>query len=182
MRLSVLMLAIGFILIQNYKTFACNCPESEQGASSIFLGKVIEVNHYEDYSETVFQVEKIWHGIIAYQIRVISYNNDCKLNFAKKYDYKVYAYETENGQLVTDRCSRTDFLSEIKKHPEELEGGFVFTGNPEIDSCYLGNRRRYKNACHRVYAPVCGCDGNTYGNRCAADNAGMTIAHEGRCK
>jgi hypothetical protein len=71
MRYSVLMLSIGFILIQNVKIFACNCQsqatidEAKQRASSIFLGKVIEVNHYKEYSEAVFQVEKIWQGIIA---------------------------------------------------------------------------------------------------------------------
>lgn len=36
--------------------------------------------------------------------------------------------------------------------------------------------------CADIYAPVCGVDGVTYGNRCEADCAGVPIAHEGECR
>lgn len=36
--------------------------------------------------------------------------------------------------------------------------------------------------CDLLYAPVCGCDLKTYGNECAARQAGVTILSKGECR
>ena len=45
-----------------------------------------------------------------------------------------------------------------------------------------GECRETPEVCAEIFAPVCGCDGETYGNACEAGVAGVSIEHQGTCE
>ena len=61
---------------------------------------------------------------------------------------------------------------------------FILNGCPAEDEpkgCIDDSKICKDCACIEIYEPVCGCDGQTYGNSCYAGIAGVTQFVEGTC-
>ena len=72
--------------------------------------------------------------------------------------------DTPQGCKSNDDCAATAYC----EHPGfSCEGRGQCVPRPEV--------------CAQVYAPVCGCDGNTYPNACSAAAEGVSVAAEGEC-
>jgi hypothetical protein len=69
-------------------------------------------------------------------------------------------------------------------HPPCFEGEFCKfpVGSCGEDPAVPGLCTEMPGGCPDVWDPVCGCDGNTYGNECEADAAGVSIRYLGECQ
>lgn len=86
---------------------------------------------------------------------------------------KDFKEQCEEPQLCGRRgdkpCDKGDFCL----FPPENQCGATDLG---------GSCQPRPKGCTKAYDPVCGCDGQTYGNKCLAHSKGVSVEHEGKCK
>lgn len=96
----------------------------------------------------------------------VGYGNACE---AKVAGVNV-AYQGE-CKLTSNNCSSNADCRDKSQYCAKKEG----------DCAGLGVCSDQPEYCLAVFDPVCGCDGNTYGNSCEAARSGVTVAYKGIC-
>lgn len=101
------------------------------------------------------------------------------------------------GLTVLVTCARRDGQCAVAQQPGELcgtrgagscdEGLFCDFSVNGVDGDMCGASDRggvctvVPEVCNRICGATCGCDGETYCSACAANTAGVSVAHEGAC-
>jgi hypothetical protein len=100
----------------------------------------------------------------------VTYGNNCEAQYAG-------ASILHAGECGEPACTQGD--------PEGLCGEGQFCEGPAAscdDPDATGECMDTPEACDTVYDPVCGCDGETYGNDCSRQVAGVWLDYEGECE
>lgn len=146
--ISVITVLISIFLINIYTAYSCSCmmPESTEislnKSSSVFVGKVIEVEKSNNFGNSLnnvnvkLNVTEIFKGenLTELNVKTSSSSASCGFNFEESEEYLIYANKEDND-LTVSLCSRTTSLQNAQQDLNELRelntSEFITSGNNE---------------------------------------------------
>jgi hypothetical protein len=166
-----LFLALVLVTSLRQPDSQCNTPpmsvEYAKSFDLVVTGYTVRI----DKSAQVvgFKIDSVFKGDVRYGFAIDGKTSD--FTFQENTWYLLYANKLKDNLYTVSKCSRSAMYTEAF---EEIK--FLSQNMP----C-LGDKPKEVGACERGFAPICGCDGRTYGNICELSKHGILVYAEGHC-
>ncbi|MEO9850718.1 MAG: Kazal-type serine protease inhibitor family protein [Reichenbachiella sp.] len=153
-------------------------PEEINDRQLIAIAEIDEVFDDEmiNYDLTGLRVREVFKGSGNLLIAVDQRN----FYFEKGKPYLIFAnYERREQLPYISNCSKTNELSKI----DSVTLNYLYNSLGTIPCKDPVLKEKMKGgACEKILAPVCGCDGRTYGNKCGMKRNGVLLYTTGKCE